>query len=283
MSQKKYFLRKSSLILNTDKGVLFTRLRDETPLHASFPAFYIVEAAVTIPVFVCFAVCLLFFFCAMQLQTDLQVALNHTGVNLAALAMMENRDSQKVNPTTELAAAELIFRKQLKKCGAQTEYIRSGVTGISLLGSEFEGDSIHLKAVYRLKMPTILFGNHVFTVRQQTKARKWIGDEAVRTETGEWVYITPTGKAYHISCGCPYLDLSIRSAKLKQVDRLRNKSGGKYAPCSMCSAQPGAAVYITDYGDVYHGSITCSGLKRSVRKVKKSEVGNRHICKKCGG
>lgn len=39
--------------------------RKETPLYTSLPGFYLVEAAVAIPVFVCFMVCILFFFCAM--------------------------------------------------------------------------------------------------------------------------------------------------------------------------------------------------------------------------
>ena len=42
-------------------------------------------------------------------------------------------------------------------------------------------------------------------------------------------------------------------------------------------------VYITDYGDVYHEEIGCSGLKRTVYLVEIEKVGQRQPCGKCGG
>ena len=40
--------------------------------------------------------------------------------------------------------------------------------------------------------------------------------------------------------------------------------------------------YITPYGDRYHKEKDCAGLRRSIRKLKKSQVGDLPACSKCG-
>ena len=68
-----------------------------------------------------------------------------------------------------------------------------------------------------------------------------------------------------------------------QVDHLRNKDGGKYHACARCMRGTSmGGVYITDYGRNYHSSVQCSGLKRTIRAVKKSQCGGRPACSKCG-
>lgn len=242
-----------------------------------------VEAAVSIPVFVCFVVCILFFFCVMQLQLEIQASLNYIGRMLSEYAVLETGDSNKINGKAELVAAEVLFRKHLKEQNARTEYIRGGEFGISLLDTELEGDYVHLKAKYRIKLPIGLFGKHEFLVHQQAKARKWTGENRTAPEIVDWVYVTLTGNAYHRTAQCPYLDLSIRSVAFDDVEKRRNYSGGRYKMCRKCGKDCGILVYITDYGDVYHGNIACTGLKRSVQRVRLSEVGGRHACSKCGG
>lgn len=274
---------KNSLTPIIKRELPFPQNRKETPLYTSLPGFYLVEAAVTIPVFVCFMVTILFFFCIMQLQLEIQASLNYTGRKLSEYAVLEADHSDKINEKTELAAAEVIFRKHLKEQNIRTEYIKAGNLGIHLLASKLEGDYVHLKAEYRIKLPIGLFGKYEFMVRQQVKTRKWIGDCPIETDSGEWVYITPTGSAYHQTSQCPYLDLSIQSVVFGEVEQLRNHSGARYKACRECGKRVEAVVYITDYGDVYHGSVTCSGLKRSVQKVRLSETGGRHACLKCGG
>lgn len=188
-----------------------------------------------------------------------------------------------MSAAAELAAAEVLFRKHLKEQNARMEYIRGGALGISLLGTDMEGDYVHIKAEYRIKLPIGLFGKHEFLVHQQAKSRKWTGDNQAESESVEWVYITPTGSAYHSTAQCPYLDLSIRTVAFEEVEKQRNHSGGKYKVCRKCGKGCGSLVYITDYGDVYHGDIACTGLKRSVQRVKLSEISGRHACSKCGG
>ena len=252
-------------------------------MYTSLSGFYMVEAAVSIPVFVCFVVCILFFFCVMQLQLEIQASLNYTGKVLSEYAVLETDEPGKAGEIAGLAAAEVLFRKHLKEQKARTEYIKGGEFGVSLLDTKPDRDYVHLKAEYRIRLPIGLFGRHEFLVHQQVKARKWTGGNRMAAETVEWVYITPTGSAYHQTLQCPYLDLSIRGVAFGEVEVQRNRSGGKYKMCRKCGKNCGPLVYITDYGDVYHGSIACTGLKRSVQKVKLSEISGRHACAKCGG
>lgn len=41
-------------------------------------------------------------------------------------------------------------------------------------------------------------------------------------------------------------------------------------------------LYITNQGDCYHKDLGCSGIKRTVRMIRLSEVGTRRPCSRCG-
>lgn len=100
----------------------------------------------------------------------------------------------------------------------------------------------------------------------------------------ETVYVTETGVVYHRDYHCNYLELSIRMVTADSIDGLRNKEQGKYYPCEHC-AEKGTqkGVYITDYGNRYHNSLNCSGLKRTIYAVPLSEASvGRGACTKCG-
>lgn len=78
---------------------------------------------------------------------------------------------------------------------------------------------------------------------------------------------------------------SVRSVAKTQLGELRNSSGGIYHLCERCGWMPGndGNCYVTDYGDRYHTSLSCSGLKRKVYTVPLSEVKGKGACSKCGG
>ena len=100
----------------------------------------------------------------------------------------------------------------------------------------------------------------------------------------EEVYITETGRVYHIYPDCTYLKPSIVRVLARDIGNRRNLSGGKYKKCEYCFKKgeiTKSYVYITDYGDRYHLSKKCSGIKRNVKKVRKSEIGGMSECNKC--
>ncbi len=187
---------------------------------------------------------------------------------------------------TKMLKAKLYFTKQLKRQNCPLQYINHGIAGISLMQSDFSGNYVELKAVYRMRLPVAMLGNIQFQIVQEAKCRKWTGYQTGQDEKEDdgWLYYTEHGTVYHASRGCTYLDLSIRGVTYAQAAAARNKSGGKYHKCERCgNAGPGhGMVYITNYGDRYHSSLTCSGIKRSVYMIRKSEAVDKKMCSKCG-
>lgn len=167
--------------------------------------------------------------------------------------------------------------------------LAGGAAAISWLRSSVmqEDDCIDLVAEYFIKPPAAVvgFGKQIFYNRMCTRA--WTGyDNAKNSENStdeeEIVYITPEGTVYHRSRGCSYLKLSITSVDKSFLDTQRNQNGGKYYACGECGASCGNTVYITQYGDRYHATLSCSGLKRTILAVPISQTGKRGACSKCG-
>ena len=70
---------------------------------------------------------------------------------------------------------------------------------------------------------------------------------------------------------------------MQGIDKLRNNDGSKYYPCEYCAGKIAAGdVFITDYGNRYHGKVDCAGLKRKIYTIPISEVGARRPCSDCG-
>lgn len=164
----------------------------------------------------------------------------------------------------------------------------SGLT-VSFADSQLlqHNDEIDLVVTYRMKLPfSILFIPSV-SMRQRVHTRAFTGVERREQEKKDdrMVYITETGRVYHDTEECTYLKLSISQIQYGDLETKRNESGGKYKTCERCSVgkkiENNMPVWITNYGDRYHTSASCSGLKRHIRKIPLSEAGGRPPCGKC--
>lgn len=177
--------------------------------------------------------------------------------------------------------------------------IKGGYSGISFLHSSIleQDDIIDIICVYRVKIPVPFIFVKGFTMVQRVKTRGFVGttllgDTKYRedVETGEGkqeiVYITEHGIVYHESLTCSHIKLSIQYVLFEEVEQLRNESGGKYKKCQLCvkNEKPSIekCVYIAKDGDRFHNTISCSGLKRTIITIKKSEINGREPCKRCG-
>lgn len=170
-------------------------------------------------------------------------------------------------------------------------YQGGGGISVSLLHSKFliENDEIDLIVDYRVKLPFRLLAFQSCAFRQRVHTRAFVGvesrDNTIPTDDSI-VYVAATGRVYHINQDCTYLKLSISQVQFGDLEALRNQGGGKYKECERCCQNKkfhnGDNVWITNYGDRYHSSKSCSGIRRIVQAVKKSEVGNRTPCSKCG-
>lgn len=255
----------------------------ETPQYICQKASLTVEAAIILPLFVCFFAFLLFYFRVMQVQLSVQSALEETGRSLALLSVKElEKPDEDIG---YFALAKGMMYLGLKDDKLLEQYVSGGAVGVSLLTSEFDGDYILLNANYVMRFPVKLFGNQDFLICQKTRFRKWNGWHSL-AESGnyeEWIYITEYGEVYHMRASCPYLDLSIQKISRTEIDEKRNYGGEIYEECERCGDKktPTSLVYITTYGDKYHFSINCGGLKRTIYQKKLSEVGGMRACSKC--
>lgn len=157
--------------------------------------------------------------------------------------------------------------------------------------SFMKNDVIDLAVTYSVKNTYTLLPVPNLKTALRARVRAWTGRDGNGKTEGEeqgeaaqedLVWVTETGTVYHKDKNCTHIKLSIRRVNITEVSGLRNKSGGKYHKCELCQGSS-SQVYITDYGNRYHTSASCSGLKRTLRQVPMSEVENWRACSKCGG
>lgn len=147
-------------------------------------------------------------------------------------------------------------------------------------------DLVILSKIQALEPMVPIMGFDTATTIVSCRVRKWTGYDvmkaAVTNEEKEWVYITPNGRAYHINPNCSYLNPQIYSAVTEEIGKYRNASGEIYHQCETCRdiTLTGICFY-TEYGNRYHSTLKCSGLKRTIYSVQLSEVEGRHLCGKC--
>ena len=184
-------------------------------------------------------------------------------------------------------AKKLLFSTPYLKT-LMSPYKTDEVKSLTFLGSDVAGENeqISLVMTYQIKIPFAVFPINV-KVKQKFTTRAYCGVEQRTKDDIEDtnVYITSTGKVYHMKSDCTYLKLSIWQVLFEDIDHLRNSSGGKYKLCTTCfgNAQPvkGQKVYVCNYGVRFHSNATCRKIKRTVKKIKLSDVGKRTPCSKC--
>ncbi len=177
--------------------------------------------------------------------------------------------------------ASTLFSSYMEEHGFESSVLTDGLDSISLDVSDLSDDYVTLVASYEANLPISFWNVTTLPVKQCVKMKKWTGDTGIDSEVtdGSYVYITPTGSAYHSSAECPYLKLSIESVATSELASKRNASGGIYYPCKCYNGSDVA--YITTYGTEYHSDLSCSSLKRTIYKVSADSVGDRHACPKC--
>ena len=192
------------------------------------------------------------------------------------------------------------FEQYFEESSRNLSCIDGDYSGIEWKNSSaYAGDgSIVLQAEYTFKFPGIVFffddrqivqtlnltgfyGSHWEAVKEFEHEENSSGDE----NSEEYVYVTPNGTVYHLEDTCTYISFNLSQVLFKDVENLRNASGGKYYPCEYCSrGTSGINVYITEFGDRYHNSSSCSRITRDVTKVTKeqAEAEGKQACSKCG-
>lgn len=157
-----------------------------------------------------------------------------------------------------------------------------------------ENGNVWIELTYREQIPFFHVKSGEISMHAAAKRRSWIGidgklkekkaDSSGAGKAGETIVYVGAGMGrYHMYRDCHYISNQYRTVPLSQAEQLRNASGGRYTACSRCAKAAGAAaeVYITEAGEHYHYSRTCSAMASYVRSVPLKEVEQLGVCSYC--
>lgn len=238
-----------------------------------------VEAALTIPIFFLAVTALCYTLEVMAVRTSIRSGMQSAGKRAAVEAYLKpvlipgEIEEEIVRAVGEDRLDRSIVADGSRGIHCEHSYM-SPLTGI-----------MEIRTSYEVRLPIKLFGEAAVPMEESCRIKGWNGYEKAPFSHGDEsvVYITETGMVYHRDYHCTYLELSIKAALLNEVKNFRNKNQEKYHPCEKCGAiNGGQKVYITDYGNKYHSSLDCSGLKRTIYAVPVSEAVGKGVCSKCG-
>lgn len=248
----------------------------EAPLcNLRFKASYTVEAAFIIPLSLLMVVFFLYFFRVMYVQWGIDYVINKVAREHSAIISESSTDDGVLiigQCSAMIAGLDRV-----------SDEVVGGVFGLDYTNSEFDKNYINIVCNYNMKNPITIFGKKIIKMSSIACSRKWVGYDPLEGEDkGDYVYVTKYGQAYHRSLSCPYLKPSVHAIGDGMLKDARSVSGGKYSSCPLCKGKRNSGiVYITDYGDVYHSSLNCSALKRSVNRIKLEDAESYHPCGKC--
>ena len=275
----------------------------ENGVH-SLSASLTLEAALSLPLFLFFLLAVMSFLVMLHVQMYVQNSMEDLSRRMGKAAyLMERGDAilgggDLDSDSMALAQAginSVSIQMMLAADGSlgavlDSSRVKGGRGGLYTYASSYDAGSGILDMIvsYDYDIPWLpgFFGD--LRVVQRARSHVWTGDTLHKhggdeSSGHQTVYVTETGTVYHTSPDCNYLDLSIRGVSAGQVSGLRNASGARYQPCEDCARSGAAAgtVYITNYGTSWHNSLSCSGLKRTIKEVDLEELGGMRMCTKC--
>lgn len=272
-----------------------------TPKHnqgAYIPASSTVEAALVVPLFMYAALAVIYVLQIISVKMCVQTALYEDARKLSgyvyAYQKAEKEDRDTLEDVVSVTAAWTFLIEQLGYSYAKEHYIIGGNAGLVMAHSKIcSNDSvIELKVTYTVKNPFDIFGIGKVTLTQVCKTDAWLGEEHDKysdkknqTQDEEYVYVTAEGEVYHTDRNCTYLTRVIIQKEKSDREKITNVYGEKYYPCERCGKRnvDSEYIYVTEYGNRFHIDITCSQLSRTILEIPVSKVGERRLCKKCGG
>lgn len=230
------------------------------------------EATLTLPIFIIAVIGLYYMGQCKLAEAVVYEAAVETSEYLAEFAYLSE-------PNQLLAGYK--FSSYIDDKALVEKYVEKGIKGVSFLGSYFDGEYVRLKVDYSvgINLPIVseLRSKKSFVIKQRYyKGNKREGEaEVERRDDDKYVFVTDNRDVYHAARSCTHLFLSISSTSVVGAEN------AGYLPCERCGRQCGDVVFITDKGGRYHSNVACSGLKRTIYRVKRSEVEGLGGCSRC--
>lgn len=253
-----------------------------------FRAAATLEASLVIPLFIYAVMTVAYIIYAIGVKEHVSQALYNDTRYMARYVYMTRDVSRPELKVLLYSMAQEQLYNELGYEYAQKHNIAGGNAGLIISCTSIidEENNIRLAIRYAVKNPFDIFGTGRINFEHSYVAKAWFGEEYKQENNEEdikYVYITSAGEVYHTQKECTYLKPSVRQVNADYIDTYRNSSGAIYYQCERCdgSKNTDGCFYITDYGTCYHTTPDCSGIKRSVVKIKLSCVGDRRLCIKC--
>lgn len=238
-----------------------------------------IEAAFAVPLFLFAALCLIW----MVEMQSIKIGIKQASYSAAKSAA----EDTAIIPVLNTVKLKSDIIRLLGKERIERSIIADGSEGISCWKSYLSAvtGEMNIHVEYEVQIPIPLFGNPSAKMEETFKIHGWTGySKKDKNEDSEIVYVTEKQSVYHENYHCSYLQLSIRFVPYDHLEEIRNESGGRYHACEKCVyGDASAGIYITENGSKYHNSLNCSGLKRTIRAVRKTEVQGLGGCSRCSG
>lgn len=182
-----------------------------------------------------------------------------------------------------IGLANARFQYYLGENERVSRYVKAGSSGVYLISEDLldkEG-FINFQVVYQVQIPVPLFNHFSVTLRQKIHQKAYTGyvpSGESENENDVYVYVTEYGTVYHMTRNCSHLQLTIQPVTKNAL--IQNY--GNLEPCEYCGTKETELYYVTEYGERYHTSTQCTGLKRTITRVPLSEVSGLAPCSECG-
>ena len=169
-----------------------------------------------------------------------------------------------------MAAADRLYGITMQEKGVST------LVSVDLIESQLDDNTLKLSVPFfrpiRFQKDTAVkrrvFSGYVKHRRDYDAA----GDNSI-------VYVAENGVVYHKNASCSHICLKITgNAAIQDIVH-----SSKYAACEKCIHKGSSlsAIFVTAYGDCYHSTLGCSGLKRTIKAVRLKDVGRLRPCSRC--
>lgn len=262
------------------------------------------EAAVVLPFFIFCVLAIISYSEFIRANADIETNLHRIGKEIALYSYAEKKlsDYSGINGVgANLIASAVSDEYAMSKMdelfteeNGQSVFVTGG--GLEFINfvtsfTSLSDDYVNLSLMYKVWPFCSIWGYKPYFIPNRCYLHIWSGyggslglfaEEAGDSEE-VMVYIAENGTVYHRSSSCSYLDLSITPIDSSQINNSTNSNGSHYRSCEICGGSIYGVAYVTDYGDCYHSTLSCSGLKRTIRAVPLSEAVGYPACSRCGG
>lgn len=268
---------------NQEHEIKKYRIQDKRTSQFSSDSGYItVEASIVVPLFLIIMMGFALWIQAFMVEAEIQKGVTETGKYMARQIYKYEKLGDKAQLLNKFSGVVI---KAKWKDYVNEEFLNQsclvdGIKGVSFQNSRYdeESDSIKINVKYKIQISLPFIGNYQLSMNAATEQKSFTG---YNHSSGEYVYVAESGRVFHTNRKCPHIALSI----MKVYDTTKYTSGKSgYTACERCTKYyegVNSYFYITKYGKKYHTSLQCSGLKRTIQKIKLGEVKGLGQCLKC--